>query len=118
MPGARIRARKRHARLAAILDQIEYVETFEQRFLVFEEVGRFLRDVAASNRPVWPFLEQIEDRYADDKYGQEERIVVHAMIADAVNPYLSGNTSGAMARRFYGMNRARKTRSGCYMPQC
>ncbi len=99
MPGARKRERGRRAALHAILDRIAQAPTFAARVAAVEEVGLFLRRVAASDRKVWPYLKVIEARYPDDKYGDEERTVTRAMIADVVNPYLAASSSRAAARR-------------------
>jgi hypothetical protein len=99
MSGARTRERHRRAELKAILNRIEHAQTFEQRVAAVQEVDDFLRRVAASDREVWPYLGQIEERYPDDKYGEEDRLVVRALIADIVAPYLAGNASRAAASR-------------------
>lgn len=99
MPGSRTRARGRRARLAAILDRIEHAQTFVQLVAAIEHLELFLRGIAASGCQVWPLLAQIEKCYPAGKHGEEEQLVTRAMIADIVNPCLTGNASRSAACR-------------------
>jgi hypothetical protein len=83
------------------LNRVAKMRNDQNRAAAFVDLNKVLEDMDARDGQVWPVLTLIEQYFPPKKLTGEEGLVIRAMFADLVAPWLSGSTRGCVNRRYY-----------------